>query len=107
MRSTLEKEKRGGWSGGTGDGLCKWLVICDHHVIRGLFQVRCTMMSLEEENEKYFDKHSHSYNGGIAGIMAEKVSRVFREMYEFCEEKTIMMDYACGTGKMSRLVRDD
>lgn len=52
-----------------------------------------------EANRAHFDKDAHKYDDRpIALKLARKVGEVVMTKYEFDEDETVLLDYACGTG---------
>ncbi|KAB5595193.1 Methyltransferase domain containing protein [Ceratobasidium theobromae] len=62
---------------------------------------------LKESNRQYFDAqahtHSHGYDANPAAQqLAKKCGEAILEQFPFDEEKTVIMDYACGGGLVSQ-----
>ncbi|KAJ1310570.1 hypothetical protein OPQ81_007299 [Rhizoctonia solani] len=61
----------------------------------------------KEANRQWFDAQAHDQEGGyeakpIAQEMARKASVAFLEAFPFDKSQTVVMDFACGTGMISR-----
>lgn len=52
-----------------------------------------------ERNKEYFDKVAPVYERlTVAYVLAAKIGNAFKRFYEFDESRTVVMDFACGTG---------
>jgi hypothetical protein len=50
-------------------------------------------------NRTHFDEHAHSQaNMPLAVKMAEHIAPYYLARYPFDKEKTVVLDFACGTG---------
>ncbi|KAF8602735.1 S-adenosyl-L-methionine-dependent methyltransferase [Ceratobasidium sp. AG-I] len=61
--------------------------------------------SLIDANREHFDSqaHAHGYEASpVNQLLAKKCSEAILEAYPFDEDKTVMMDYACGIGLLSQ-----
>lgn len=57
--------------------------------------------TLSDANKEYFNQKATSYDAQPgATVFSQIMGSVIRELYEFDEEKTVMMDFACGTGML-------
>ncbi|KAH7340117.1 S-adenosyl-L-methionine-dependent methyltransferase [Rhizoctonia solani] len=68
-----------------------------HHVPGGV----------KEANRQYFDSQAHHHSGGYEAsparqLATKKAVAAILEAVSFDENKTIVMDYACGTGLLSQ-----
>lgn len=58
----------------------------------------------ENNNRSHFDGLAERYEcGQITQVLASRIGSAFLKEYDFDEEKTVVMDFACGTG----MVRND
>ncbi|EPQ50567.1 S-adenosyl-L-methionine-dependent methyltransferase [Gloeophyllum trabeum ATCC 11539] len=56
-----------------------------------------------ESNKKYFDEHAAKYDDVPGAVeLASRISEKILKKYPFDEERTTVLDYACGTGLISR-----
>ncbi|KAF9009517.1 S-adenosyl-L-methionine-dependent methyltransferase [Cyathus striatus] len=54
-------------------------------------------------NKDHYDQHAHSYDSiPYTGERAERAALAMREIYSFNKEETTVMDFACGTGLVSK-----
>ncbi|KAH7928135.1 S-adenosyl-L-methionine-dependent methyltransferase [Leucogyrophana mollusca] len=59
--------------------------------------------SFEDANKQYFNETAHIHNDRPeVHEMARRIGAAMLEAYEFDEETTTVMDYACGTGLISK-----
>ncbi|KAH7911902.1 S-adenosyl-L-methionine-dependent methyltransferase [Hygrophoropsis aurantiaca] len=59
--------------------------------------------SFEDANKQYFNETAHTYNDRPeAHERARRLSAAMRKAYDFDEGTTVVMDYACGTGLISK-----
>ncbi|KAI0046938.1 S-adenosyl-L-methionine-dependent methyltransferase [Auriscalpium vulgare] len=59
--------------------------------------------SFPDANAQYFDAHAHEMDERPAHQeLAQRVSAALLDAYQFKEEETVVMDFACGTGLVSR-----
>ncbi|KAG2132866.1 S-adenosyl-L-methionine-dependent methyltransferase [Suillus bovinus] len=57
----------------------------------------------KEFNKNYFDEHGHRYNDHPdAHELARRLGVAMINAYTFNEDSTLVLDYACGTGLISR-----
>ncbi|TFK34901.1 hexaprenyldihydroxybenzoate methyltransferase [Crucibulum laeve] len=52
-------------------------------------------------NQKHFDQSAQTYDSPQAIELARRSARAMRRVYEFDENTTCVMDFACGTGLIS------
>ncbi|KAF8682959.1 S-adenosyl-L-methionine-dependent methyltransferase [Rhizoctonia solani] len=62
---------------------------------------------VKEANRQYFDSQAHHHSGGYEAsparqLATQKAAATILEAVSFDEDKTIVMDYACGTGLLSQ-----
>lgn len=51
-------------------------------------------------NAAYFDEHAHTFDDMPgAQELLRRLALAMRKQYAFNEDETVMMDFACGTGK--------
>ncbi|KAI5117255.1 hypothetical protein M0805_006418 [Coniferiporia weirii] len=59
--------------------------------------------AIAESNRTHFDKTAHTYDQiPLALELCKKIGNAFLEEYPFDESSTVVMDFACGTGLISR-----
>jgi hypothetical protein len=59
-------------------------------------------------NRGYFDKEAHKYgNHPVAIKLASEVGKIVTSKFPFDEDKTVLLDFACGTGAMPRILHPD
>ncbi|CAE6434501.1 unnamed protein product [Rhizoctonia solani] len=62
---------------------------------------------IKEANRQYFDSQAHHHSGGYEAsparqLATKKTVAAILESVPFDEDKTVVMDYACGTGLLSQ-----
>lgn len=74
-----------------------------HSHSHGSPQVHEDQHSFKEFNKNYFDEHAHLYNDHPdAQELARRLGAAMLNAYPFEEDSTLVLDYACGTGLISK-----
>ncbi|KDQ18549.1 hypothetical protein BOTBODRAFT_28936 [Botryobasidium botryosum FD-172 SS1] len=61
-----------------------------------------------EANKQHFNSTAHTYDDKpLAVQLSRDAADAMREVYDFKEESTVMLDYACGTGLISQNLAPD
>ncbi|KAG1868895.1 S-adenosyl-L-methionine-dependent methyltransferase [Suillus tomentosus] len=69
----------------------------------GSSQVHEEQHNFKEHNKNYFNEHGHHYNDHPDGHeLARRLGAAMINAYPFEEDSTLVLDYACGTGLISR-----
>ncbi|KAF9026715.1 S-adenosyl-L-methionine-dependent methyltransferase [Hymenopellis radicata] len=55
-----------------------------------------------DANKGHFDEHAASYDRASARELARRVGTAITHAYDFDDEETTVLDFACGTGLLSR-----
>jgi len=59
--------------------------------------------NFKESNKNYFNEHAHQYNDHPeAQGLAQRLGAAMIRAYPFNEDSTLVLDYACGTGLISK-----
>ncbi|KAG1725859.1 S-adenosyl-L-methionine-dependent methyltransferase [Suillus lakei] len=59
--------------------------------------------NFKEFNKNYFNEHGHQYNDHPEGHeLAQRLGAAMINAYPFEEDSTLVLDYACGTGLISK-----
>ncbi|KAG1865331.1 S-adenosyl-L-methionine-dependent methyltransferase [Suillus subluteus] len=76
---------------------------CSHSHPHGSPQVHEDQHNFKEFNKNYFDEHGHRYNDHPdAHELARRLGAAMIKAYPFEEDSTLVLDYACGTGLISK-----
>ncbi|KAG1819759.1 S-adenosyl-L-methionine-dependent methyltransferase [Suillus subaureus] len=76
---------------------------CPHSHPHGSPQIHEDQHNLKEFNKNYFDEHGHRYNDHPdAHELARRLGAAMIKAYPFEEDSTLVLDYACGTGLISK-----
>lgn len=58
--------------------------------------------SIAEANKAFFNKEAHSYDAPLKIEFADRMAPKILSAYPFNEDSTTLLDYACGTGLISK-----
>ncbi|KAG0706468.1 S-adenosyl-L-methionine-dependent methyltransferase [Suillus ampliporus] len=76
---------------------------CPHGHPHGFHHVHEDQHNLKESNKNHFNDHAHQYNNRPeAHELARRLGAAMINAYPFKEDSTSVLDYACGTGLISR-----
>ena len=57
-----------------------------------------TTMDIVNANIQHFDQLAAMGDDNSVHVVAEQVANLLRKLYEFDPQKTVLLDYACGSG---------
>lgn len=73
--------------------------------LHGFPHVHEGQQNLKELNKNYFNEHGHRYNDHPDGQeLARRLGTAMIDAYPFEEDSTLVLDYACGTGLISKVL---